>query len=69
VIGPGQVTEGGVVSTTFNVTVQELLLPAASVTVTTTACEPTPTKAPAAGFCVTSNPAAGVQLSLVTTLA
>jgi hypothetical protein len=61
--------DSGAVSTTFTVAVQELLLPAASVTVTTTLCAPTPTNVPAAGSCVTTNPAAGVHPSLATTVA
>ena len=50
VAAAGQVTIGGVLSTTLNVLVQELTLPAASATVTTIKYVPGPAKVPAAGF-------------------
>ena len=46
----GQVTVGGVLSVTVNVVVQVFVLPAASVAVTVTVCEPGPTGVPAAGL-------------------
>ena len=48
--GGGQITVGGVVSLTVNVVVQVFVLPAASVAVTVTVCEPGPTGVPAAGL-------------------
>ena len=48
----GQLTVGGVLSVTVNVVVQVFVLPAASVAVTVTVCEPGPTGEPAAGLCV-----------------
>src|SRR5438132_645567 len=50
VVGAGQLTAGGVVSTTVKVVTQLLLLAAASVAVTVIVCGPSPTRVPAAGF-------------------
>src|SRR5205809_74016 len=60
-------TVGGVVSATANANEPVELFPAASVTVTTIACWPTPTSVPAGGACMTSSALAGVQLSVATT--
>src|SRR5260370_41219715 len=59
---------GAVVSTTLKETFALELLPAASVTVTAIVCRPVARSVPAAGFWVTVNWLAGVQLSVATTL-
>src|SRR5207253_1019515 len=58
---------GGVVSTTCRETFAVELFPAASVTVTAIMCWPTPMGVPAAGFWLSTNWLAGVQLSVATT--
>src|ERR1043166_5518321 len=62
----GATTDGGGVSTTVKLVEAVAALPAASVTVTVTRLEPTPTRVPAAGCCAFRRAAAGVQLSETT---
>src|ERR1051325_4297651 len=62
----GATTDGGVLSTTVKLVEAVAVLPAASVTVTVTRVDPTPTRVPAAGCCAFSRAAAGVQLSEAT---
>src|SRR6185503_16278874 len=65
--GAGQITVGGVASTTVKVVVQVPLLPAASVAVTVIGCGPRPTRVPAAGLWVNVMELIGLQLSLTVT--
>ena len=65
--GAGQITVGGVASTTANVVVQLALLPAASVAVTVIVCGPRPTNVPAAGDCLKVIALAWLQLSFTLT--
>jgi hypothetical protein len=67
-VNVGGVISVGVVSDTVNGIAQELLLPAASVTVTVITCAPDPTGVPAEGACVFTSEAAGVQLSSAVTV-
>src|SRR5206468_1718719 len=59
---------GGVVSAMLKSTFVVVLLPEASMTDTTIVCCPRPSNLPATGLCVIINCAAGVQLSVATTL-
>jgi hypothetical protein len=68
VTAPGQVTVGGVASTTVSVVVHVAMLPAASVAVTVIVCEPNPTSVPAAGDCVSVTEPDALQLSDTVTL-
>src|SRR6185369_8264794 len=61
----GQVTLGGVASTTVNAVVQVLLLLASSVAVTVMVCAPSPTRVPAAGLWLRVSD--GSQLSVAVT--
>src|SRR6266542_144069 len=68
-MGSGQLTAGGVTSTTVNVVLQTARLPAASVTVTVISCVPQPTAVPGAGLCSLTRSPVAVQLSAATTSA
>lgn len=63
----GQLIVGGIGSVTVKVVEQVALLLLASLTVTTIVVVPVPTIVPGAGFCVTVNKPAGVQLSEAST--
>ena len=63
----GQVTAGGVLSTTVKEVVQVFWFPAASTAVTVMVCAPKPTDAPAAGFWLKVICATDEQLSLTVT--
>src|SRR5438034_3990557 len=62
----GQVIVGGALSTTLKVVVTTVVFPEVSLTVIVTVYEPTPTSVSAAGLCVISRFARGVQLSEAT---